>query len=170
MRNEGLGRDRAARTVVVHVADIKVSRDPGDEIVTYALGSCIAVVLFDPIRQVGGMIHYMLPLSQINPEKARDNPAMFADTGVPLLFESVYAAGGKKADLVVKVVGGGAPLGDNSLFQIGQRNYTVLRKMLWKSSVLIAAEDVGGAIPRTVRLQIATGRVTVQSGQQEKEL
>jgi chemotaxis protein CheD len=167
---DGIGQARAGRTVVVHVADIKVSSDPGDELVTYALGSCIAVVLYDPIRKVGGMIHYMLPLSQISPEKAAANPAMFADTGVPLLFESVYAAGGKKSDLVVKVVGGGAPLGDNSMFQIGQRNYTVLRKMLWKSSVLIAAEEVGGNVPRTVRLQIATGRVVVQAAQQEREL
>lgn len=158
------------RTVVVGVADIKVSRAAEDELVTYALGSCIAVVVYDPVHRVGGMIHYMLPLSQINPDKARENPAMFADTGVPLLFESVYALGSKKADLVVKVAGGGAPLGDGSLFQIGQRNYTVLRKMLWKCSVLVAAEDVGGNAPRTVRLEMATGRVTVQSANQLSEL
>jgi len=170
MSPPALGSARAARTVVVGVADLKVSREPGDELVTYALGSCVAVVLYDPVRLVGGMIHYMLPLSQLNPDKARDNPAMFADTGVPLLFESVYAIGGKKADLVVKVVGGGAPLGDGSLFQIGQRNYTVLRKMLWKSSVLIAAEDVGGSAPRTVRLHMVDGRVTVQSAQRVVEL
>jgi len=170
MNSHAHGREPAVRSVVVSVADIKVSRATDEELVTYALGSCIAVILYDPIRCVGGMIHYMLPLSQINPEKARANPAMFADTGVPLLFESVYALGGKKADLIVKVAGGGAPLGDSSIFQIGQRNHTVLRKMLWKSSVLVAAEDVGGAAPRTVRLRMSTGRVTVQTANHVGEL
>jgi chemotaxis protein CheD len=157
-------------TLAVDISDIKVSADPDDLLITYALGSCIAVMVHDPVRVAGGMIHYMLPLSETSPEKARARPGMFADTGIPLLFQSMYALGCKKADLVVKVTGGGALYDDKGLFNIGKRNYTMLRKMFWKSSVMIAGEDVGGAKSRTARLHVATGRCTVTSHGEEIEL
>ena len=94
--------------ITVDISDIKVSGDPDAVIVTYALGSCIAVVVYDPVRTVGGMIHFMLPMSATSPDKAREKPAMFADTGVPLLFGEMYKLGCDKRDLVVKVVGGGS--------------------------------------------------------------
>lgn len=162
--------DGATQSLVVDISDMKVSSDLGMVIVTYALGSCIAVMLHDPVRRVGGMIHYMLPLSRTSPEKALVRPAMFADTGVPALFAKMYACGCRKEDIVVKVAGGGKLYDDNGTFDIGQRNYTVLRKMFWKNDILIRAEDVGGSISRTVRLFVATGRVLVRSRGAEVEL
>jgi chemotaxis protein CheD len=156
--------------LVVGVADLQVSDDPGRVIVTYALGSCIALCLYDPERRVGGMIHYMLPMSSVSPEKADANPAMFADTGVPLLFERMFDYGCRRDSLVVKVVGGGALNGDSDMFQIGKRNHTVLRKLLWKNRIMISAEDVGGSKSRTVRLFVADGRVVVSSHGQEEDL
>jgi chemotaxis protein CheD len=156
--------------LTVDISDMKVSADPDDHIVTYALGSCIAVMIHDPVRQAAGMIHYMLPLSETSPEKAKVKPAMFADTGIPLLFQSMYAVGCKKSDLVVKVAGGGALYDDKGLFSIGKRNYTILRKMFWKSGVIIASEDVGGARSRTARLYVGTGRCTISSQGEESEL
>jgi chemotaxis protein CheD len=156
--------------VTVDIAEYKVTDDPESVLVTYALGSCIAVILHDPVRQVGGMIHYMLPLSETSPEKAKDRPAMFADTGIPLLFTAMYGLGCEKKDLVVKVTGGGALYDDKGMFNIGQRNYTVLRKLFWKNGVIISAEDVGGAKSRTAKLNVGTGRVTVRSQGEEVEL
>jgi len=164
---------RAAGTptqIIVDISDLQVTEDPNAMLVTFALGSCIAVILHDPVRGAGGMIHYMLPLSTNCPEKAESRPAMFADTGIPLLFESMYSLGCKKQDLVVKVAGGGTLHDDKGIFNIGQRNYTVLRKMFWKNNVLIAAEDVGGAKSRTARLWVAGGRVTISSQGTEEEL
>ncbi len=154
----------------VDMSELVTSADRSDVLVTYALGSCIAVILYDPVRKAGGMIHYMLPLSTTNAAKAQVKPAMFADTGVPLLFERMYALGAEKKNLVVKVAGGGQLYDDHGTFEIGRRNYTVLRKMLWKNNVLIHAEDVGGAKSRTVRLWVDTGRVTVASRGEEIEL
>jgi len=156
--------------LTVEISDIKVSDNPDDCIVTFALGSCIAVMVHDPVRVAGGMIHYMLPLSETAPEKARARPAMFADTGIPLLFQSMYQLGCKKQDLVVRVAGGGALYDDKGLFSIGKRNYTILRKMFWKSSILIATEDVGGAKSRTARLFVGSGRCTVSSQGEEIDL
>jgi len=156
--------------VTVEISDLRVSGNPEDVIITYALGSCIAVIVHDPVRKVGGMIHYMLPLSEISPEKAKDRPAMFADTGIPELFRTMYGLGCDKKDLVVKVTGGGALYDDKGLFNIGKRNYTVLRKMFWKAGVIIAAEDVGGAKSRTARLWVGDGRCTVACQGTEVEL
>ena len=156
--------------LVVDIADFVVSKEPDGMLTTYALGSCIAVVLHDPVIQAAGMIHYMLPLSSTNPEKAKVKPAMFADTGVPLLFHSMYGLGSKKEDLVVKVAGGGHLYDDHGLFEIGKRNYTVLRRMLWKTNVLVAAEDVGGSKSRTVSIEVSTGRCVVRSAAGETEL
>jgi chemotaxis protein CheD len=157
-------------TIVVEIADLKVSSNPGAMLITYALGSCIAVMVYDPIIKAGGMIHYMLPLGETSPEKAIDRPAMFADTGIPLLFHSMYALGCKKQNLIVKVAGGGSLYDDNGHFAIGQRNYTILRKMFWKAGVMISAEDVGGAKSRTTRLFLDSGRCTVTASGEETEL
>lgn len=158
------------RLVTVDIADLKVSSELNVALITHALGSCIAVILWDPTRKVAGMIHYMLPNSAVSPEKARSRPAMFADTGVPLLFESMYAHGCHKRDLIVKVVGacatGTRPQGhdDHDAFEIGQRNYAALRTMFSKVGVAIAAEDVGGRHSRTVRISVASGVVRVRAG------
>ncbi len=156
--------------VTVEISDLKVSDREEDVLVTYALGSCIAVMVHDPVRVAAGMIHYMLPLSELSPEKAKTRPAMFADTGIPLLFQTMYRLGCDKRDLVVKVAGGGALYDDGGIFAIGKRNYTVLRRMFWKAGVLVAAEDVGGARSRTARLHVGSGRCTVSSQGEETEL
>jgi chemotaxis protein CheD len=152
------------------MADLVTTADPEDVLVTYALGSCIAVLLHDRVRKAAGMIHYMLPLSSTNVERAKTKPAMFADTGVPLLFEQMYALGCEKRNLLVKIAGGGQLYDDHGTFEIGKRNYTILRKMLWKNNVLISAEDVGGTKSRTVRIWAGTGRVVIHANGEETEL
>ena len=158
------------KLVAVDIADFKVSRDADATLVTYALGSCIAVMLHDPARKVAGMIHYMLPQAATAPDKAKVKPAMFADTGIPLLFQSMYAQGCDKRDLVVKVAGGAALMSMTDIFEIGKRNHLILRKMLWKAGVSIAAEDVGGSVFRTARLSVGTGRLTIKTDSKEYEL
>ncbi|MBC7357757.1 MAG: chemotaxis protein CheD [Desulfacinum sp.] len=157
--------------VVVGVGDMAVSNRPEDTIITYSLGSCIAVVIYDPKVKVGGMLHYMLPESSTDPLKARTKPAMFADTGIPMLFKESYKFGATKKSLIVKVVGGAQILDENGVFNIGKKNYMMLRKIFWKNNILIAAEHVGGNVNRTVRLELETGRVVLKvSGHGEFEL
>ena len=147
---------------VAVVADMKLGQK-GDVLVTHALGSCLGLMVFDPQAQVGGLLHAMLPLSKINPEKAAANPYMFVDTGVPMLFKEIYRQGGEKQRLVVKAAGCGQPLGRNEIFKIGERNFTVLKKLLWKNNVLLEASDVGGASGRTVHFDVSTGAVQISS-------
>ena len=155
---------------VVDIADLQVTDDPRATLVTYSLGSCIGVAIWDASVRVGGMLHYMLPESSLSPEKAKARPAMFGDTGIPALFRATYELGAAKKSMVVKIAGGSQLLADNGTFNIGRRNYIMLRKILWKNGVLIGAEDVGGSLSRTVRLDVATGRFTIKSRGRETEL
>ncbi len=150
---------------VVGVADMKVSADPSDQLLTYALGSCLGITVYDPVAKVGGLLHVMLPLSTIDPVRAAENPYMFVDTGVPRLFRACYEAGAQKQRVEVKVVGGACTGGweEDDYFQIGRRNVVVLRKLLRRNGVVLAAEDVGGTVSRTVELDIGTGQVTVRT-------
>lgn len=159
------------RPVIVGIADCQVSTDQEAVLVTYALGSCIAVAVYDPVARVGGMIHYMLPESTIDPAKAVERPYMFADTGIPLLFRKAHECGADKKRLVVRVAGGARVMDDQGVFDIGRRNYIALRKILWKAGVLIHGEQVGGTNSRTLRLEIATGTAWLRSaGATEEEL
>ncbi len=163
-------RGSTGTLVVVGMGDMKVSSDPGEVLVTYALGSCIGLCLHDPVRRVAGLLHYMLPLSKVNPKKAKANPAMFGDTGIPLLFREMFKRGCRKEDLVVKVAGGGNIKDEKGIFNIGKRNHTVLRKILWKNDLLVAGEDVGGRKSRTVRLFVEHGLTVVSSHDGEVHL
>lgn len=150
--------------ITVGIGGLEVSDDRGSVIITHGLGSCIAIVLYDPVRKAGGMLHFQLPTAQLSPKRARQSPGTFADTGIPLLFEKMYALGSVKRNLIVKAAGGGNFHGDSGTFDIGKRNHTTMRKIFWKAQVLVAAEDVRGSRSRTVRLFLDTGQVTVQSG------
>jgi len=154
---------------IVGVADMKVGRE-GDTLVTHALGSCLGLMIYDPVARVGGLLHAMLPQAKINPEKAGENPLMFVDTGIPKLFESVYALGGEKTRLIVKAAGCAGPLKSGEMFKIGQRNYTVLKKILWKNDILLASESVGGTNSRTVHFDLSRGKVWITSGGVKEEL
>ncbi len=147
---------------VVLVGDMKVGTEE-DMLVTHALGSCLGLMIYDPVARAGGLLHAMLPLSKINPKKAEDNPYMFVDTGVPRLFRSVYELGGRKERMVIKAAGCGRPLSNNEMFKIGERNYIMLKKILWKNNVLLESQDIGGTASRTVHFDLLTGQVVISS-------
>jgi len=156
--------------LTIDIADVRVSDDPRADLVTYSLGSCIGITIWDPKVRVGGMLHYMLPDSTLSPDKAKERPAMFADTGVPMLFRSAYELGAAKKRLIIKLAGGSSLLDDNGTFNIGKRNYVMLRKIFWKNGILIDSEHIRGSFSRTLRMNVGTGRVTVKIRGKEIEL
>jgi len=158
------------KLIVVGVADCQVSNQPESTITTYALGSCIAVVIHDPVAGVGGMLHFMLPESDIDRGKAEKNPFMFADTGIPLLFRTAYQQGADRKRIIVRAAGGAQFLDDQGLFNIGKRNYLALRKILWKAGVMLHGEMVGGKVSRTVRLEVNSGKLWVRESGTESEI
>lgn len=156
--------------VVVDIADMKVSDQPDDILITYSLGSCLGIALYDPIARVGGLLHCMLPLSRIDQDKARNNPNMFCDTGMTQMMQKLYDMGATKKNMIVKVAGGASLLDEKKIFNIGERNFIVLNKVLEVNKLKLAASDVGGTISRTVFLNMDTGLFIVKSGGKEVEL
>jgi len=143
---------------------MRISSCPEDEIITYALGSCLGITIHDPVAHVGAMVHVMLPSSSIDPVKAAINPCMFVDTGVKNLFLESYKAGALRNRLVIVAAGGACANGleQDDYFQIGKRNVTILRSLLWKNGIILTNSDFGGNLARTMSLDVATGRVLVR--------
>jgi chemotaxis protein CheD len=156
--------------IIVGVADCRVGHSPGQVLATYALGSCIGLSVYDPKAAVGGMLHYMLPDSTIDPARSRQNPYMFADTGIPKLVDEVCGVGASRRRLIAHAAGGASMMDPQAIFDIGKRNYLALRKILWKAGILLAGEAVGGATSRTIRLEIGSGRLWLQENGKPKEL
>jgi chemotaxis protein CheD len=157
------------RRLIVGIGEFAVSDKSGDLIVTHALGSCVAICLFDPVAKVAGLLHILLPEARINPTRAADQPAAFADTGIPLLFETAYRQGAQKKRCVVHLIGGAemtTTSESGGTFNIGRRNILAAKNTLWKNGVLIRGESVGGTLVRTVNLAVAGGRIQVTCGRE----
>lgn len=159
------------KNITVGISDMALSTKADDLIITYSLGSCLGVTVFDPEACVGGMVHCQLPnCSTEDKSKAISNPAMFVDTGVSLLFQKFFEAGGNRSRMIVKAAGCAAILDQNGFFRIGERNFTLFRKLLWKNNILLKGSETGGDVSRTLVLEMSTGRTLIRSKGAEREI
>ncbi len=145
--------------LIVGVGDMKVSKNPEDQIITYALGSCLGVVVYDPTAKVGGILHAMLPDSAIHKDKSKAefNPYKFVNTGIPALFKAAYKLGAEKKRMIVRLAGCSQLMDDTGIFNIGKRNYAAAKKMLWKNNVIITSEHCAQSDSVTIMININNG-------------
>ncbi len=159
-----------AELIKVGMADYKVGQNPAS-LISYGLGSCVGIALFDPIAKVGGLAHIMLPDS--TQARATDNPAKFADTALPLMLSDIIKLGGAKSRIVAKIAGGAQMFtftNATDIMRVGERNAEAVRLILKKLDIRLLAEDTGGNYGRTVELKLDTGifRVkTIDKGEKE---
>jgi chemotaxis protein CheD len=153
------------KTMVLGVGDLGANNDQDLEIKTYALGSCVSVVVLDPKTRTIGMVHVALPESKINQAKAKERPGYFADTGIPKLLNEMAKFGchPKGKGLIIKLAGGAAIMDHNDTFNIGKRNLLAIKKILWGYGMGPRSEDVGGTFSRTVSVSVKTGEVILSS-------
>ncbi len=156
-----MSTEALSRRAVIGIGGLEVCRSQG-VITTYALGSCLGIVLHDHTTRIGGMVHAQLPSAARSQGTLADRPGLFVDTGLPLLIDRLVVLGANRR-LLRLVVAGASSIASkpNDLFNIAQQNLTALRKQLWKCGMMIAAEDTGGNEPRNLELDVATGLVTV---------
>ena len=152
-----------AQRVVIGVGDLAVSNNHQVTLSTYALGSCVGVVVYDPLARAGGLLHLMLPDSQISPDKEAAQPAMFADTGLPLLFRSLNGLKAERARMRIFVAGGACVLSGPDSFKIGERNVRATLDYLTRQGFGIRNPAVGGTINRTIHLEVGTGAMTLKT-------
>jgi chemotaxis protein CheD len=149
------------KQLIVGMGDMLASNDSSAHLVTYSLGSCVGVAIYDPVAKVGGLLHAMLPDSTINLDRASKRPFMFVDTGMPAMFHAVYAMGGLKHRLIIKLCGGAEFLDEKKIFKIGQRNVEATLGMLQRNGVSVAGKETGGRESRTVKLDLSNGNFTL---------
>lgn len=156
----------------VGVADLKISADTADLLITYALGSCLGVAVYDFRLKRAGLLHCMLPDSNIDRAKAAANPYLYVDTGMKAVLDYFYRNGSRKSDLIIRVAGGSSSKENENedFFQIGRRNFVSLRKYLWNEGLMLKAYDVGGYGSRTVTLEVENGKMIIKSKGFLKEL
>ena len=152
-----------AQRVVIGVGDMAVSNNTQVILSTYALGSCVGVVAYDPIVKAGGILHLMLPDSTISPEKAARQPAMFADTGLVNFFRALAGLKAERARLRLFVAGGASVISGSDPFKIGERNRQVTFDFLAKNGYGVGHAEVGGTINRTIHLEMGSGTVTLKT-------
>jgi len=162
-----LAPQRKAAQTVVGVGDLQLA-GPGGVLVTHGLGSCIAVCVLLPGIGWGALLHYMLPSSKIDANRAARQPALFSDTGIAALFGEL-AKRGRIDQPIIKIVGG-ASTGLAVGLDMGKRNVLAARKQLWHRGFAVAAEEVEGNISRTVHFEVSTGRVRISTPNQPERV
>lgn len=148
--------------VVIGVGDMAVSNNAHSVLTTYALGSCVGVLAYDPVVKAAGILHLMLPDSAISPEKALSQPAMFADTGLPLFFKALIGLHAEPRRLQIMLAGGASVLNGQDPFRIGDRNAKTTLDWLQAHSLPIRQRHTGGTENRTVHLEVDTGLVVLK--------
>ncbi len=159
-----------ADLIRVGMADYKVGRAPST-LISYGLGSCVGISLYDTQAKVGGLLHIMLPDS--TQARPTDNPAKFADTGLPLMLKDVLELGASRTRLVAKIAGGAqmfAFANATDIMRVGARNAEAAKKILKEMNIRLLAEDTGGNYGRTVQINLNDGVYkvkTIDKGEKE---
>jgi len=142
-----------ARTFYLHPGGIYASPDP--VAVTTILGSCVAVCLWDSLRGIGGINHYLLP----HWAGEGQSSGRFGNVAMRLLIEKVVGLGGKPRDLQAKLFGGACVIEamQASGRHLGIQNIDIARKLLEKEEIPVVGEDVGGKKGRKVIFHTDSG-------------
>ncbi|TCL40131.1 chemotaxis protein CheD [Anaerospora hongkongensis] len=156
--------------IKVGMADYKVGRYPAS-LISYGLGSCVGIALYDSVTKIGGLAHIMLPDSK--QARSTENPAKFADTALPKMLDDLLKLGAGKTRLTAKIAGGAQMFSftnTTDIMRVGERNAEAVRAILKQLDIRLLADDTGGNYGRTVELKLDTGvfRVkTIDKGEKE---
>ena len=147
--------------LVVGIADMKMAQGSG-MLITYALGSCIGICLYDARIKLGALVHIMLPL---NMETGRRSVMKYADTGIRETLRQMEAKGASRACITAKLAGGAKmfEVGGAALGNIGQRNIVSVHMVLKREGIRILKEDLGGSVARTLLFDVSTGQGCIRS-------
>jgi chemotaxis protein CheD len=131
----------------------------GSPLAAYGLGSCVGLVAWDPVTRVGGLAHFMLPSGS-----RAGNPAKYVDAGLPWFLKALAGAGARPRRAQFKAVGGAAMfVGVSGSLEVGRRNVAALWQALEIAGLRLTAQDLGGALGRSIELELQTGRLSVRT-------
>ncbi|MDE7422844.1 MAG: chemotaxis protein CheD [Lachnospiraceae bacterium] len=156
--------------IKVGMADLNICSSP-DAITTLGLGSCVGIILYDPILKIAGLAHIMLPDStQI---RSNENVAKFADTGIETLLKQLIQKGAQRSRMIAKIAGGAqmfAFSAENAMLSIGKKNVIATKKKLSELGIRIIAEDTGDSYGRTIEFYPETGQLLIKAVGKEPKI
>jgi chemotaxis protein CheD len=166
-----MGHANMLNHVAVGLGELRVSRDPQDVLVSYGLGSCVGIGLYDPVLHIAGLLHALLPAHSNDADGCSPK---YVDSGVQALLDEMTCAGADRNRLVVRMAGGANMLvapGFSQTLNIGARNVEAAYAALQGLRLKISGQEVGGNTGRTVRFYVANGRMTIRTiGNQERDV
>ena len=158
MRQKAINFGAVSKMTAVNFSEMKISGNPAETLVAFSIGSGIGITVFDPVIGVGGILNFILPdsagASGVDPEQA---PLMFADTGVPFFLDAIFEHGACQNNMKIVIAGGAHILDQTVEFNIGQKNFEMLKTCLCRYDLKIFHEDIGGTFSRTLSLEIGSG-------------
>ena len=154
---------------IIHPGEYYVSRD--DELIGTLLGSCVALCLYDRVRGIAGMNHFMLPGRITSQDVLTDKTARYGITAINTLLKAVYDVGAAKADLDAKIFGGGHVLEtEKQTTTIPMDNIRVAMIMMEVEDIPIIHTDVGSNFTRKVLLDVPTGKAYLKKSTRSEVL
>ncbi len=147
---------------IVKIGEIRISDNPSITIATYSLGSCIGITAYDPQLHLGGIVNYLLP-APATTEKATLHPLVFGSLAIPQFLKALFERNACKERLIVKIAGGSNMMRSRGLMRVGERNMEIARNIFREHDIKIAAESGPSFHARTLRLEIRTGRVSMDN-------
>lgn len=139
---------------VVGLGEYVLSTEPQGTMIAFSLGSCLGVAICDPVARIGGLLHALLPDSELHSGRAVDQPALFVDTGLEGLIREMCALGAEKHRLRVQLAGGAQMIDESQVFNIGARNIKAAIGLLRREGISFSAEETGGQRNRTLCLDL----------------
>lgn len=146
----------------VNIATIVTKAEPA--ILTSVLGSCLGIVLYDPKKKNGSLAHAMLPSIDNASKRGLEKPAKYVDSAIEIQLKKLNKLGSKPSDLVAKLIGGASMFkarGQNTWFNIGERNVEIALEILKKLDIKVVAKDVGYDFGRSIEFNLSTGIITI---------
>ena len=153
---------------IVNMGQMKVKKDSGT-LICLGLGSCVGIVLYDPVTKVGGIAHVMLPVETMHEARSRKQdeytPAKFADRAVEFMIQKMVCHGSNRRSIKAMLFGGAnmfPNLITDQLLDIGKRNIEVVKQELVRFQIELVAEEVGGFVGRAVGINLSNGEIWMQ--------
>lgn len=152
-----------AQRIVVGVGDLAISNNPSVVLSSYALGSCIGIVGYNPETLAGGILHFMLPDSRLSTEKAKKQPSMFADTGITAFMKGFEELGNEPQKMNFFITGGASVITHHDVFKIGNKNAEAAKAIFQELAIPIFGEDIGGLNNRTLHFNLDSGTLEIKT-------
>jgi chemotaxis protein CheD len=137
-------------------------------LITYSLGSCVAVALYDPGAKVAGLAHILLAVNSRTDRNEADIhlPNKYANVAIPSMIKSMIENGADKSRIIAKIAGGAClfeSAQQDPIFGIGKQNVEAVRNILAKEDINIVAEDCGKNYGRTLEFNVSTSKLSVRT-------